>query len=89
MGIFIIYYWKMRRIRDKFIARMGQKGIQCVFHYVPLHQSLAGRKYARAGGSLKVTEQAADRLVRLPLWVGIEKHMDFIIDNTARSLELR
>jgi dTDP-4-amino-4,6-dideoxygalactose transaminase len=79
-----MYYLLLRDggIRDKFIARMNQSGIQCVFHYVPLHQSLAGRKYARARGSLKVTEHVAEHLVRLPLWLGVEKHLDFIVDKS-------
>jgi dTDP-4-amino-4,6-dideoxygalactose transaminase len=85
-----IYYLLLKdgSVRDKFIARMNKKGIQCVFHYVPLHQSLAGRKYARAGGSLKITEQVAGRLVRMPLWLGIERHMDFIIDKSTRLLKI-
>jgi len=35
---------------------------------VPLHSAPAGRKYGRTHGSLKNTEELADRLVRLPLW---------------------
>jgi dTDP-4-amino-4,6-dideoxygalactose transaminase len=83
-----IYYLLLKDtgIREKFIARMGQNGIQCVFHYVPLHQSLAGRRYSRNAGSLKITENVAGRLVRMPLWVGVEKHLDFIIDRSLRCL---
>jgi dTDP-4-amino-4,6-dideoxygalactose transaminase len=46
---------------------LRRAGISTVFHYVPLHSSPAGRKYARASGSLPVTERTADRLLRLPL----------------------
>jgi dTDP-4-amino-4,6-dideoxygalactose transaminase len=42
-----------------------------VFHYVPLHSSPAGRRLGRAHGELAVTESIAERLVRLPLWVGL------------------
>jgi dTDP-4-amino-4,6-dideoxygalactose transaminase len=85
-----IYYLLLKDtgVRDRFIAHMGQSGIQCVFHYVPLHQSLAGRRYAKKGGSLKVTENVAGRLVRMPLWLGIENHIDLIIDKSARFLHL-
>ena len=41
------------------------------FHYVPLHSAPAGRRFGRAHGPLDVTDAAADRLLRLPLWVGM------------------
>jgi Predicted pyridoxal phosphate-dependent enzyme apparently involved in regulation of cell wall biogenesis len=44
-------------------------GVNCVFHYVPLHSSPAGLRYGRAPGALPVTENIAERLVRLPLFV--------------------
>lgn len=50
---------------------LREQQIACLFHYVPLHDSPAGRKYARPHGDLAVTESMAARLVRLPLWVGI------------------
>jgi dTDP-4-amino-4,6-dideoxygalactose transaminase len=49
------------------IADLGRVGIHAVFHYVPLHSSPAGLRYGRASGTLRVTEDAAARLVRLPL----------------------
>jgi dTDP-4-amino-4,6-dideoxygalactose transaminase len=42
-----------------------------VFHYVPLHSSPAGRRFGRAIGDLRITTSVAERLVRLPLWVGM------------------
>ena len=45
--------------------------IGAYFHYVPLHSAPAGRRFGRAHGSLAVTDAAADRLIRLPLWVGM------------------
>lgn len=59
------------RRRDHLIERLGQRGIQAVFHYVPLHSSPAGRRYGRAHGSLARTDSISQRLVRLPLWVGM------------------
>ena len=49
------------------------RGIHAVFHYVPLHSSPAGRRYGRASGDLKVTDDLAARLVRLPLWNGMDE----------------
>jgi dTDP-4-amino-4,6-dideoxygalactose transaminase len=58
--------------RDAFIAAMRAAGIATSFHYVPLHSSPAGRRYGRAVGDLAQTEQLSQRLVRLPLWPGLD-----------------
>jgi dTDP-4-amino-4,6-dideoxygalactose transaminase len=58
--------------RDGFIAAMRAAGIATSFHYVPLHSSPAGRRYGRAVGGLAQTEQLSGRLVRLPLWPGLD-----------------
>jgi dTDP-4-amino-4,6-dideoxygalactose transaminase len=61
-----------RARRDALIERLGERGVMAVFHYVPLHSSPAGREHGRAVGSLEHTDAASDRLVRLPLWAGME-----------------
>ena len=58
--------------RTAFIERMKQVDVQCVFHYIPLHSAPAGREFGRAHDGLEVTSDIADRLVRLPLWLGLE-----------------
>jgi len=58
--------------RAEFIEQLRERGVNAVFHYVPLHDSPAGRKYSRQPGSLPVTEDVAARLVRLPLWIGVD-----------------
>lgn len=57
--------------RQAVLETFKRREIWSVFHYVPLHSSPAGRRYGRAQGSLAVTDRLADRLVRLPLWVGL------------------
>ena len=47
------------------------RGIQAVFHYVPLHSSAAGRRFGRAATAMPHTDAISGRLVRLPLWVGM------------------
>ena len=59
--------------RTSLIQRLGEAGVSAVFHYVPLHSSPAGRKYGRVHGSLNVSESISDRLLRLPLWVGMDR----------------
>ena len=57
--------------RDALIALLGERGINAVFHYVPLHSSQAGRAFGRASGDLPVTDAASERIVRLPIWAGM------------------
>jgi len=68
--------------RDRFIDAMGASGISCVFHYTPLHSSPAGQKYGKYCGTLEVTDRQALRLVRIPLWFGMDlKTQDRIIES--------
>ena len=71
--------------RKAFIAAMRREGIGTVFHYVPLHSSPAGRRYGRAAGGMDVTDRTSDGLVRLPLWMGVEAHLETIIDAAYRA----
>lgn len=68
--------------RTKFIDFMSERGISCVFHYVPLHSSPKGIECGRTHGSMSVTNIAGEQLVRLPLWVGVEEFQDEIISAT-------
>jgi dTDP-4-amino-4,6-dideoxygalactose transaminase len=44
-----------------------------VFHYVPLHSSPAGLRFGRAHGDLSLTTSLSQRLVRLPMWLGLSE----------------
>lgn len=54
--------------RDALLHGLNQQGANAVFHYVPLHSSPAGRRFARSHGELTVTDSLAGRLLRLPLY---------------------
>ncbi|MDR3089486.1 MAG: dTDP-4-amino-4,6-dideoxygalactose transaminase [Desulfobulbaceae bacterium] len=58
--------------RQRVLDKLKSQGIGAVFHYVPLHASPAGRRYGRVVGSLAVTEDISERLIRLPLWFGLD-----------------
>jgi len=58
--------------RTSLIAQLKEQGVNTVFHYVPLHSAPAGKKFSRAHGKLTHTDDLANRLLRLPLWVGLE-----------------
>jgi dTDP-4-amino-4,6-dideoxygalactose transaminase len=66
-------------VRTRFIERLGAKGVHSVFHYVPLHSSPFGRSMGRSVGDLANTVSASERLVRLPLWLGLEEQLDTVI----------
>ena len=61
--------------RQAVIRHMRDAGVSPVFHYVPLHSSPAGRRFGRAHGSMTQTDTLSDRLLRLPLWIGVDREL--------------
>lgn len=67
--------------RQQLIAHLGQNDIQALFHYVPLHSSPAGRKFGRTSGTLDVTDNLSQRIIRLPLYYEItEDEVKKVVD---------
>jgi len=58
--------------RQALMAQLAARGILAVFHYQPLHLSRMGRLYGGREGDCPVTEDVADRLLRLPLFYSLE-----------------
>jgi dTDP-4-amino-4,6-dideoxygalactose transaminase len=76
--------------RAALLRTMNQRGVNAVFHYVPLHTSPAGQRFGRVAGSLAVTENLSARLIRLPLWVDMgdsdpEKVVEVLTTSLAAS----
>jgi dTDP-4-amino-4,6-dideoxygalactose transaminase len=84
-----LYYLLLqsKRLRDELIFALRERGIVAPFHYVPLHSTDAGRRLARSCGSLDVTDQTSERLIRLPLWNGMADQVDRVIE-AVRALLL-
>jgi dTDP-4-amino-4,6-dideoxygalactose transaminase len=61
-------------VRAALIDYLRQRGIQAVFHYIPLHSSPMGKRLGNKNVHLPVTENLSRRLLRLPLYYDIEKH---------------
>ena len=57
--------------RDRLLQALQAEDIWAPFHYVPLHSSSAGRRYARAHGDMNVTDRTSGGLLRLPLYAGM------------------
>jgi dTDP-4-amino-4,6-dideoxygalactose transaminase len=72
--------------RTAFISKLAENDIGAVFHYVPLHSSPMGKKVGRADEKLLCTEDLSNRLVRLPLWLGVEDKLPFIINRIRKTL---
>jgi len=72
--------------RTAFIGSLKEQGISAVFHYVPLHDSPMGKKYGRTSGELKNTQELSERLVRLPLWLGVEEDLAGIIQKIIKCV---
>ncbi|MBX9685603.1 MAG: dTDP-4-amino-4,6-dideoxygalactose transaminase [Candidatus Obscuribacterales bacterium] len=58
--------------RDRLIEFLLAREISALFHYVPLHLSPAGKAYGRSHGNLPVTEDYSRRLLRLPVFKGLD-----------------
>lgn len=68
-------------MRANFLRRLNARGVHCLSHYVPLHNSPAGLRYGRTCGELPVTEDVAGRLVRLPLHPAMEESdVDYVVE---------
>ena len=58
--------------RTQFISSMRAFNVNTVFHYVPLHCIQNPTVYFKCSGSLPNTQNLSDRIVRLPLWIGLD-----------------
>ena len=73
--------------RQHVLDSLRQHEIWSVFHYVPLHSSPAGRRYGRVHGNLEKTGALSERLVRLPLWLGLtEEQQCRVVEQLQRVL---
>jgi dTDP-4-amino-4,6-dideoxygalactose transaminase len=59
--------------RQKVLDGLKENRIGAVFHYVPLHSSPAGLRFGRVHGDLSLTTSLSQRLVRLPMWLGLSE----------------
>lgn len=77
-----MFYIKAKDLneRTKLIAYLKSKGIQAVFHYIPLHTSPAGVKFGKFYGEDKYTTKESEKIVRLPMYYGLtRKEQDEVI----------
>jgi len=73
--------------RTRFINGMRGHDIHPVFHYIPLHSAPAGQRSGRAAGTLAVTDEISERLVRMPFWLGLEEYLEHVSHCAERALK--
>jgi dTDP-4-amino-4,6-dideoxygalactose transaminase len=73
--------------RPHVLRELNARGVNAVFHYVPLHSSPAGLRFGRTAGSMAVTDDASARLVRLPLYADMpDEAVAQVVDATSHLL---
>jgi dTDP-4-amino-4,6-dideoxygalactose transaminase len=78
-----MFYIKVKNIteRTNLIEYLKFHGVMAVFHYIPLHSSLAGENYGTKGGNDRYTTVESEKLLRLPLYFGLSmEEIEFITD---------
>ena len=58
--------------RSALMACLESKGVASAFHFVPLHTAPVGRRFGRFAGKDVHTLRESERLLRLPLWFGMQ-----------------
>jgi dTDP-4-amino-4,6-dideoxygalactose transaminase len=79
-----MYYILTSGIKERkgLIEVLKDRGILAVTHYVPLHSSPGGRKFARYVGDMRVSRDTENRLIRLPLFYDLtQKEQTDVIES--------
>lgn len=88
-----MYYLLMPSLeaRTRFIARLKEKGVTAVFHYLPLNKSAYARQMADAGWQstdCPVTEDVSDRIVRIPFYTSMTEDEQGKVIDEIKKLEI-
>lgn len=71
--------------RAELMRYLAENNIWAVFHYVPLHSSPAGMNYGRVSGSMRITDDLSNRLLRLPVYYEMtEEDVDRVVGMIRR-----
>lgn len=79
-----MFYIKTKSLSERtaLIAYLRENGVQCVFHYVPLHSSPAGKMFGEFSGVDKYTTAESDKLMRLPMYYNLSS------DDQAKVIDI-
>ena len=86
-----MYYIKAKDLEERsaLIRFLKENDISTVFHYIPLHSAPAGKKYGRFHGEDRYTTSESERLLRLPLYYGLEREKVLTVCQKIREFYTR
>ena len=86
-----MFYIKAKDLdeRTHLIDFLKEQGILAVFHYIPLHTAPAGKKFGVFCGEDRYTTKESERLVRLPMYYGLEEEKVVYIVNKIKDFYSR
>ena len=75
--------------RNRTLARLHENGVHATFHYVPLHSSPGGQRFAARAVECPVTDRVAGRLLRLPFYTSLtDADAERVVTELLRALEV-
>jgi dTDP-4-amino-4,6-dideoxygalactose transaminase len=82
-----MFYLKCRSFEERtaLLEHCKTEKILAVFHYIPLHTSPAGRRFSRFHGEDRFTTVESERLIRLPLYYGMDEATRQRVIDVVRS----
>ena len=83
-----MFYLKVKniKVRTDLLKFLKSNNILSVFHYIPLHSSKAGENFGKFIGQDLNTTAESERLIRLPIYYGLDnKKVNYIINTIKRS----
>lgn len=82
-----MFYIKTKDLeeRTQLIHCLKQNDILAVFHYIPLHSAPAGIKYGRFYGTDVCTTKESERLLRLPMYYGLQEEQISYVTECIKS----
>lgn len=87
-----MFYIKVKDLEERtaLIEYLKGYGIGAVFHYIPLHSAPAGRRFGEFYGEDKYTTKESERLVRLPMYYGLEpREVEFVVEKIEDFMKSR
>lgn len=72
-----MFYIKLKDLEQRTLVMqaMSNSGIATAFHYIPLHSSPAGQSVGVFSGKERYTTLESERLLRLPIWYGMNAEL--------------
>jgi len=73
--------------RNATLATLHERGVHATFHYVPLHSSDGGRRFAARETACPVTDDISGRLLRLPFYTDLtDADAERVVDELLSTL---